>query len=93
MFLSKFVSFPRQHHSTESPCLYIIWEMNNRLAGGRSSEKQSYPTDVNSNQNVNRVPSTYSVALIILWMFMYVLIQPVVMVTKESYKTEVSSEL
>jgi hypothetical protein len=33
------------HHS--SPCSYIIWGMNNRPVGGRSSGTQSHPFDIN----------------------------------------------
>jgi hypothetical protein len=32
-----------------SPCSYITWGMNNRPAGGRSAETQSYHIDMNSN--------------------------------------------
>jgi hypothetical protein len=45
------------HHG--SPCSYIIWEMNNRPAGGRSSETQSHPIDKNNNNhNKNKISDT-----------------------------------
>jgi hypothetical protein len=39
---------PRQYDSTRgSPYLYIIWGMNNRPVGDRSSETFSHPVDIN----------------------------------------------
>jgi hypothetical protein len=35
------------HH--DSPYSYIIWGMNNRPVGGRRSETQSLPIDINGN--------------------------------------------
>jgi hypothetical protein len=48
------------HHS--SPCPYIIWEMNNRPIGGRSSEILSHPTDMNNNNNMTN--PQYSTSLL-----------------------------
>jgi hypothetical protein len=36
-----------QHHSNGSAYSYIIWGMNSRPVGGRSSETYSHPTDMN----------------------------------------------
>jgi hypothetical protein len=46
LFLS--VSF---HHA--SPYITVIWGMNKRFVGGRSSETESRPIDMNSNNNNN----------------------------------------
>jgi hypothetical protein len=48
-FLSEFFSFPCQYNSTGPPYSYIIWGMNNRPVGGRSSETKSRHIDINNN--------------------------------------------
>jgi hypothetical protein len=39
--------FPCQHNSTLALYSHITWGMNNRPVGGRSSEIQSHPIDMN----------------------------------------------
>jgi hypothetical protein len=43
--------FPCQYHSTVALRTDIVWGMNNRPAGGRSSERQFYLIDMNNNNN------------------------------------------
>jgi hypothetical protein len=60
-FFSNFFAFPYQYHPTDfflfyfmpslhhgSPYSHIIWGMNNRPIGGRSSETWCHPIDINN---------------------------------------------
>jgi hypothetical protein len=48
-FFSDFFGFPLSvSFHRGSPHSYITWETNNRLVGGRSSETQSHPIDMNN---------------------------------------------
>jgi hypothetical protein len=44
--------FPCQYHSTVAPYSNIIWGINNRSVGGRSSETQSHPIDMKNKNTV-----------------------------------------
>jgi hypothetical protein len=48
-----------QHYSTCPPYSYIMWGMNNRPFGGRSSGTYSHSIDINNNNNNNN-PWRYS---------------------------------
>jgi hypothetical protein len=43
--------FPCRYHFTGSLYSYIIQGVNNRPVGGRSSETQSHPIDMNNSNN------------------------------------------
>jgi hypothetical protein len=53
-FSPSYSGLPCQYRSTVAPYSYIIWEMNIRPVGSRSSETQPQVTDIRDSMNMNK---------------------------------------